>query len=54
MLTDRGHAMGMKGAWISRAAHGSVMGVTDYADVEPDWVFPTMQDFADEMEKVRA
>jgi hypothetical protein len=30
------------------------MGVSDYADVKPDWTFTTMKDFVDEMDKQRA
>jgi hypothetical protein len=29
------------------------MGVSDYADIQPDWTFVTMREFVDEMERQR-
>lgn len=47
----RAHKKGLKAAWIDRPS--AVMGVSSYKDVEPDWRFPSMISFAEEITKGR-
>ncbi|ODN75484.1 haloacid dehalogenase, type II [Cryptococcus amylolentus CBS 6039] len=44
-----GHKKGLKAAWIDRQK--AVMGVSAFKDVIPDFQFPSMDAFADAMEK---
>ncbi|WVQ76856.1 haloacid dehalogenase, type II [Cryptococcus sp. DSM 104548] len=47
-----GHKKGLKAAWIDRQK--AVMGVSAYKDVVPDFQFPSMDAFADAIEKAKA
>jgi hypothetical protein len=45
--------MGLKAVWIDRK--DSIMGVKGYEEgSEPDWRFASMEEFAEEMERVLA
>jgi hypothetical protein len=43
--------LGLKAVWIDRK--DNVMGVSGEEDVQPDWSFGSMEEFVDEMERVR-
>ncbi|KAL7424273.1 hypothetical protein Q5752_001862 [Cryptotrichosporon argae] len=45
------HKIGLKAVWINR--EDSVIGVTGYEDVDPDWTFETMAEFARVFKEVK-